>query len=65
MQIHDLFRNREVIIERVILGRYMRISAVDVASGIEVTIVGDPNQPDHVLTGLAMRKLAKRLGLLQ
>jgi hypothetical protein len=40
------------------VGDYMKVSALDPESGIEVSIVGPANASEHVLRTNALRKLA-------
>lgn len=47
----------EVIFEFRHNGAYVKVSAVDVASGTEVSIVGDPAAGEAALRRLALRKL--------
>lgn len=50
-----------VIIERVVVGRYVKVIAVDVRTGIEVVVVADASAPPAVADRLAVRKLQQRL----
>lgn len=50
---------RDVIYEFVVQGAYMRVAAVDVASGIEAVVVGPANAARHDLEVLALRKLER------
>lgn len=47
-----------VIFEFLPKGRYVKVSAVDVASGTEASIVGDGSAPQERLEALAMQKLS-------
>jgi hypothetical protein len=47
----------EIIIEFVPCGAYVKVSAIDAATGLEVSIVGDPSRGEAALEQLAMRKL--------
>jgi len=49
---------REVIFEFHRVGKAVKVSAVDVASGVEVSIVGDPAAGEIALKRIAERKLA-------
>jgi len=49
---------REVIFEFLRIGAAMKVTAVDVASGIEASMVGDPNAGQETLRRLAKQKLA-------
>lgn len=51
----------QVIIERVVVGRYVKVIAIDPATGIEVTVVADAMAPPAAANRLAAAKLAKRL----
>ena len=46
-----------VIIEMIGMGRYVKVSAVDVRTGTEVSIVGDPRRGEAALRQTAIRKL--------
>jgi hypothetical protein len=48
---------REVIFEFLRLGSVVKVTAVDAASGIEASIVGDPAAGEPALKRLARRKL--------
>ena len=48
---------REVIIEFHSVGSYVKVSAMDVESLTEASIVGDPTAGESELTRLAMQKL--------
>lgn len=50
--------NGEAIIEFIQQGRYVKVTAVDTQTGIEASIVGDPNSPQDRLKALAIQKLA-------
>ncbi len=47
----------EAIIEFIQQGRYVKVTAIDTITGIEGTIVGDPNAPKEKLEQLALKKL--------
>lgn len=51
-----------VIFELIPQGRYIKVSAVDVATGIEASIVGDPAVPQERLEDLALQKLDYVMG---
>ena len=57
---------REIIFEFLRVGAAVKVTAVDVATGIEVSIVGDPAAGEAALKQLARQKLeyvrAKRGG---
>lgn len=46
-----------VIIEMVVVGRYVKVSAIDTRTGEETSIVGDPAQGEEMLRRTAVRKL--------
>lgn len=48
---------REVIYEFVRIGGAVKVTAVDAASGVEATIVGDPAVGETALKRLARQKL--------
>jgi len=48
---------REIIFEFLQVGTALRIAAVDVATGIEAVIVGDPKAGEETLKRLARQKL--------
>ena len=48
---------RDIIFELVRVGHAIKVSAVDPATGTEVSIVGDPAVGESALKRLAMRKL--------
>jgi hypothetical protein len=56
----------EIIFEFLRVGAAVKVTAVDVATGIEVSIVGDPTAGEATLKQLARQKLeyvrAKRSG---
>lgn len=52
---------REVLFEFVVQGSYVKVSAVDSATGTEVAIVGDPLAGEETLKRLALRKLERAL----
>ena len=47
----------EVIFELQQNGAYMRVAAIDAATGIEVSVVGSASSPQSMLQNAAMRKL--------
>ena len=47
----------DILIEFIQQGNYIKVSAVDARSGLEVSIVGDAKQPRCVLEAVAVRKL--------
>lgn len=49
--------DREILFEIQPFGNVLRVIAVDAATGIEVTIVGDPRMNTRDLQALARRKL--------
>ncbi len=50
-----------VIIERVVNGRYVRVTAIDPETGIEVVVVADAAAPPALADKVAVRKLMNRL----
>ncbi len=52
----------EILIEFVIHGNAARVTAIHVASGIEVAIVGPANAPRATLEAAVSRKLAYVMG---
>ena len=50
-------REEGVIVEMIAIGRYVKVTAVDVSSGREVSIVGDPRRGERALREAAVRKL--------
>lgn len=48
---------QEAIIEFIYQGRYVKVTAVDPHTGIEATIVGDPQARKETLENLAIKKL--------
>ena len=48
---------REILIEIVVIGASAKVSAIDSASGTEVSIVGPASAPRTVLEAQAMNKL--------
>ena len=49
---------KEVILEFIVHGSYVKVSAVDPISGIEVSIVGDRKAEQSYLESVATKKLA-------
>ncbi len=47
----------EILIEFIHQGDYMKVSAVDAQTGLEVSIVGDPKQSQRALEIAVIRKL--------
>ena len=50
-----------MLLEYTVLGPQMRVAAIDVATGVEVTLVVPANTPQAHATNLARRELAMRL----
>ena len=48
---------REVLFEFVQVGGTVKVTAVDAATGVEVSIVGSPSAGDAALKRLALQKL--------
>ena len=51
----------EVIFEFITLGHTVKASAIDVATGFEVSVVGPASTPPAELQGIALQKLKRRL----
>jgi hypothetical protein len=51
----------DVIIERVVIGRYVRVTAVDPVTGTEVMIIADAFAPPAAAAQIAARKLQREL----
>jgi hypothetical protein len=51
-------RGPEILIEFVVLGNAVRVTAIDAASGTEAVIMGPANAPREVLEAAATRKLS-------
>lgn len=47
------------LIEFIVQGKYVKVSAVDPVTFVEVSIVGDPNVGEQMLTQQAVRKLER------
>ncbi|MFM7345252.1 MAG: DUF6898 family protein [Tagaea sp.] len=56
---------REALFEFHQIGAYMKVSALDPESGIEVSIVGPANAPEFTLRANALRKLDAALRKLE
>ncbi len=52
-----MVEGREIIVEFRRVGPAVKVSAIDAATGTEVSIVGDPAAGEAVLKRLARRKL--------
>ena len=48
---------REIIFEFLRIGAALKVTAVDVASGVEASMVGDPHAGQETLRRLAKQKL--------
>ena len=48
---------QEAYIEMIPQGRYVKVTAIDPNTGIEASIVGDPQAPQERLHQLALQKL--------
>ena len=48
----------EVLFEFVLVGRYLRVNAIDPRTGIEISMIADPRQGKTIIKRLAARKLA-------
>lgn len=53
--------DREVLFELTKLGPYVKVVAIDAATGIEVSVMGPVTAPRTELQRLALRKLERRL----
>jgi hypothetical protein len=53
---------REIIFEFLRIGAALKVTAVDVASGTEVSMVGDPQAGQETLRRLARQKLDYVMG---
>jgi Domain of unknown function (DUF6898) len=51
----------EVYFEFTVIGRTVKVAAIDAATGIEVSVVGPANASQADLQRLALRKLEARL----
>ncbi|MFZ4125641.1 MAG: DUF6898 family protein [Rickettsiales bacterium] len=51
--------SEEVAFEFVRIGNYVKVSAIDMVSGKEVSIVGDPKAGEAELKRIALAKLKK------
>ena len=52
-----MFRRGDIIIEFYQVGAYVKVTAVDIATYTEVSIVGDPTRSEAALKRAAIRKL--------
>lgn len=52
---------RETLIEFIVLGDFAKVSAIDAASGIEVSVIGPAQAARADLEKLAVAKLERRL----
>lgn len=50
---------RAVLFEFIHIGAYVKVTAVDETTGIEVSIVGDPARSEDYLKRIAMQKLER------
>lgn len=53
--------DREVYFEFTVIGRQVKVVAIDSATGLEVTVIGPSSAAQRDLQTLALRKLEKRL----
>ncbi len=51
----------EVLFEFTPVGHSVKVVAIDVTTGVEVTVIGSRTVSQHELQRLAMRKLEKRI----
>jgi hypothetical protein len=54
-------QGREIIFEYVAVGLYVKVSAIDVVSGLEVCVTTPRNAPRHAQQQLAINKLKMML----
>lgn len=54
-------KSNEVLFEFIQIGKTIKVSAVDSATGTEVSIMGPVSTPQSNLQNLALRKLKRRL----
>lgn len=54
-------RLREVLYELVTVGSYVKVTAIDPTSGLEVCIVGSPRAGERILKDTALKKLRHML----
>ena len=47
----------EILIEFIVQGNVIKVTAIDAASGVEASIVGPANAPREALSQAAVRKL--------
>lgn len=52
---------KDYIIERIVQGRFAKVSAIDPLTGMEVSVVGDASAPGDMLDRLAVKKLEQQL----
>jgi hypothetical protein len=52
---------RETLIEFIVLGDFAKVSAIDAATGIEVSVIGPATAARHDLERLAVGKLERKL----
>jgi hypothetical protein len=50
-----------VILEFINIGAYVKVSAIDTRTGMEVSIVGDPRRGEPALRRIALRKLERAM----
>lgn len=50
-------KSREIILEFISVGTYVKINAIDVATGVEATSIAPANLSKHEMENLAKRKL--------
>lgn len=54
-----------IIFEMIVVGRYVKVNAVCTRTGMEVSIVGDPQAPKTELKRIAAQKLQRMLAKKQ
>lgn len=52
-----MLKNSEYIIEFIVQGRFVKVTAIDPATGTEAVIVGDVRESQNVLSRNAVNKL--------
>ena len=54
-----LKNNEDIAFEFIRMGRFVKVSAIDMVSGKEVSIVGDPKASEERLKRIVLAKLKK------
>lgn len=55
----------DYIIERIVQGRFVKVTAIDSVTGLEVSVVGDAQGASEPLDRLAVRKLEQQLAKMK